>query len=331
MSSADKGRHILAGVALGRASRHPLRRHFAQSPGVLLPMPTDFRLRVVRFGGAALVLLLMGVGECRAFLWWRDSIASRRVEKALPLGASGLDWPQGDELEEPGLAFRARNSPEDLYLRLAADGSEGRMLLSGVCRQDVTFWFLGPDRNTRVWGVRLAFSRLGPPDISAARRFRHAGDAPPGPDLEPELVLAQGVNISTAPLPPDIGFRADLSGRDRFYELRVPFQRLSSARAKSTLFDFVASSASTEMQRWFEGQQAMPGYRARGAFPGPRADGESPDDSVFPNSGTGRLGRSGARGGGRMGGARSAGTRAPEMSLPSPRDIRLSVSLAQEL
>jgi len=217
-----------------------------------------------------------------------------------------LDWPRGDALEEPGLAFRARNSPEDLYLRLAADGREGRMLLSGACRQDVTFWFLGPDRKTRVWGVRLAFSRLGPPDISAARRFRHAGDAPPGPDLEPELVLAQGGSISTAPLPLDIEFRADLTGRDRFYELRVPFQRLFSTRAKSIPFDFVASSASAETRRWFEAQQAMPGYRARGPSPGPRA------------------------GGGRMGGARSAGTQAPEMSPPSPRDIRLSVSLAQE-
>ncbi len=151
--------------------------------------------------GAALLWLMLGAADCRAIWWVRDKVSSSWTDQPPAPGGDPARWGKAAEQYAPGLILRALNDSTTVYLRVDADGRDGRALLSGAYRQDVTFWFFGPDQKSRAWGLRMPFSRLGPSEVSPPDEFRRAGDSPPGPKLEPELVLPQGVAVSTAALP----------------------------------------------------------------------------------------------------------------------------------
>jgi len=346
---------------------------------------------------AVLFFLLAGTRDCHAFWWWRDSIASRWTDKPVPVNGIDMEWGQTNVLEDAGLTFRARNDSSNLYLMIATNGREGRSLLTGTYRQDVTFWFLGPNGKTKTWGICLAFSRFekstggaedkreGPageagPERPAAtadqgscdgfvpRPYQERGrDAPfpgRGSDVKPGMVLAAGVEVST-PLPSDVAFHADLSGREPAYMLRIPLSKLNSLKGKTIPFNFVTSEVSTELKSQFEVKNAGPaGGPGTGASQGSGMTGGGGMGGGMGGAGMGggmmggggmgggRMG-SGGMGGGRMGsrgmgggmggggmdgGGMGAGgmggsgqppsTQAQE--LPEPLDLRLSVRLARQ-
>src|SRR5579863_9379749 len=167
---------------------------------------------------AALVVLgLLSSAPCFAFLGWRDKIPGHWAQKPVAIDGTDSEWRELDEFDGPGLEFRAMNDASNLYLFITADRRDGRAALSGAYRQDVTLWFIGPGK-ARTWGIRLAFSRFGDADAAILKDPRRIDEEPEVPDLEPELVSALGVDISTAPWPQDISFRPGLDGKNLFYE-----------------------------------------------------------------------------------------------------------------
>jgi hypothetical protein len=286
---------------------------------------------------------LLGAGDCCAF-WGRDGVPNRWTEKPVSIEGVDLEWGQMEALESSGLSFRARNDSANLYLMVAAANREARRVLTGACGQDVTLWFLGPNGKSRSWGLRLAFNRReGPageadPGRPAAAAEQGIPDGlPPRPDqepgrgfpsfkgvrdVEPEMVLAAGVEVST-PLPSDIGFHAALSGRDPSYTMRIPLSRLDPVKGKSISMDFLTSEISAELKSQFEARAAG---SSRGSGGGPSQGG-----GPMGGGGMGRgpmgggMGRSGRGGAGGPGGT----PRAQVEELPEPLNLRLSIQLAR--
>ena len=286
-------------------------------------MPEMPYSRSVSAAAASLMLVLMSASPCRALLWWRDKMASSWAASPVQVDGSDAKWSGVDEVEEPQIDLRALNDATGLYLRLAADGADGRAVLSGAYRQDVTLWFLGPDGKSKDWGIRIPFSVLEPP-----RSPLRGGEIPAIPEAPPELASMQGVAVSTMPLPQDIQVKSALSGKNPVFEIGVPLQRLKLRGGKSILFDLATSAVSPELQRTFESK--------RGGGPARSADGGEPSTGGGDGGWNGG-GRGGSRGGGRSsgggrggGGRRRQGSAQPRgLTFPDPLSLRLSVRLAQ--
>ncbi len=169
---------------------------------------------------------------------WRDSVDSRWTPKPVALNADDAAWSDTDVEYEPGIDFRAKNDGANLYLHLTADGSDGRALMSGTFRQDLTFWFYGSDGKTRSFGLRLPFSRLQPPLPGS---WQILGQTPPfASGTTPELLLPSGVAVSTG-LPQGLRLQGGLAGRDPVYTLVVPLKALRPAPGKPVRLDFLAA------------------------------------------------------------------------------------------
>ena len=324
--------------------------------------------------GLALGLVLLATGDCRASWWWRDTIESRWTEKTLELSAPDQDWQEAEPAEASGLSFRARNDSDDLYLMVSAMDRDSRSALEGAYRQDVTLWFLAPDGKAKRWGLRLAFSQLeapgpsaaiarkGPPEDAAGTAPNETkGQFPPRPEqlfesgrsIEPQMVLASGIEISTA-LPADIEFHSAHSRREVWYALRIPLKRLNLLKGKSVPYNFVLAEASDELKAGFEAKKRTANSASRGgAFPGGdrNATGGRTGRGMEPmgggmdsgmggggmgmeisGDGNGMHGRMNGIGGpsaGRGMGGPAGAAFLREPTLPDPLDLRLSVRLAR--
>src|ERR1039458_5921267 len=127
----------------------------------------------------------------RAVLSSHDKVTSLWAVQPLSMDGGQEQWSKGDETMEMSVAFRATNDSSDLYLLITPRGRDGRGLLSGSYRQDVTLWFLGPDQKARAWGLLVPYSRLDQlaPGTTQAQT------------IEPEYLTMQDTQVSTAPLP----------------------------------------------------------------------------------------------------------------------------------
>ena len=108
--------------------------------------------------------------------------------------------------------------------------------MSGRYRQNVTLWFLKPDKKSRAWGINLDFGRAHATDSNNAEPPTLASVG-----IAPEEVLPQGLEVSTAALPSEMEFAADLSsqnGRQPIYEIRIPLALCSNAAANPFMSDF---------------------------------------------------------------------------------------------
>ena len=74
-------------------------------------------------------------------------------EKAVQVDGRATEWSQWPVVETGGLSVRAMNDSSNLYLLIRGANDDGRILLSGNYRQNVTIWFLKPDHKTRAWGI----------------------------------------------------------------------------------------------------------------------------------------------------------------------------------
>ncbi len=189
-----------------------------------------------------MILALACASEGRALLWWRDAVSANWTANASQAWEGGAVWEDTLAQEEPGLIFRALNDGTNLYLSATADNREGRALLSGAFRQDVTIWFFTPDRKKRSWGIRVPFSRLEASTAELADALRNE-ESENKPMPEPELLPGEGG------IPPDareIGFRADFTGREPVYIIRVPVARVREDNGKTVPIDFLSSKPAVE-------------------------------------------------------------------------------------
>lgn len=227
-------------------------------------------------------LVLLAAAKAHAFLFWRDSIDSRWAEKPLAPNADEAAWADADVQYETAIDFRAKNDANYLYLRLTADGVDGRALMSGAFRQDLTFWFLGRDGKTRSWGIVLPFSVLGSPPPGS---WQHVDpDDFLLPKVTPQLVSKQGVAISTAALPDGVELHCALSGKDPVYILVVPLQKVQPEGGK-LLLDFTASPVGDRVKRmvsdWDRNtRRGRPGGESRGQ----RREEEDFDGTSLPDN-----------------------------------------------
>ena len=212
-------------------------------------------------------------------------------------------------LEEMGISFRAMNDASNLYLLVRGTNSDGRVLMSGKFRQNVTFWFLSADQKSRVWGINLDFSRAHSPEAGAPPTLAAYG-------IAPEKVVPQGLEVSTATFPSDLEFQADLSsqlGRQPIYEIRIPLA-LIEPQSKSIYMDFVTSEVSPDVKA--ELQSAGAGQRS----------------SEGGSGGGSSSGGGGMRGGSRRhrGGGAQGGSGSKAIEAPKPLDLHLTIGLAKE-
>lgn len=190
---------------------------------------------------AAILLTLAAAAESGAFLWWRDNVAGEWTDKtSAVLLEGGSEWETPLALEEPGLLFRALNDSSNLYIQVMADNREGRALLLGSFRQDVTFWFLRPDGKKRAWGFRLPFSRIEATAAELADALRFESGIPARSLPDPEFIPVEGG--TALPQGRDLSFRADFTGREPVYFLRVSLAALGANGAKTIPLDFVSSA-----------------------------------------------------------------------------------------
>ncbi|MDE2236804.1 MAG: hypothetical protein KGK30_02835, partial [Elusimicrobia bacterium] len=217
----------------------------------------------------------MSAGEARAFLWWRDSVRSHWTDKPPALSGEDAAWSGAEEIEEPQLDVRVLNDGEAVYVRLIADGMDGRALLAGAYRQDVTLWFLNPDGKAKAWGVTIPFSALGP-SPSPLR----LNEAPPVPDVEPQPASAGTDAAPAAALPPGLRVRSALSGKTPVLEAAIALRSLKIKDGKEILLDLVSSPVNPDIRRQL---QARPkAGRRRGGRRGETAGPESEVDLPSP-------------------------------------------------
>lgn len=231
------------------------------------------------------LLLLALPKKAGAFLFWRDAIDSHWAEKPIAPNADEASWADADVQYETAIDFRAKNDSKNLYLRLTADGVDGRAMMSGAFRQDLTFWFLGPDGKTRSWGILLPFSTLGAPAPGSWQRVDPEDFLLP--KVTPQLVSKQGVEISTASLPDGVEVHCALSGKDPVYTVIIPLEKANPADGK-LLLDFTAAPVGDRVKRmvvdWDRNtHKAHDGGRAgRGASQ--RRDDDDMDGTSLPDN-----------------------------------------------
>lgn len=252
----------------------------------------------------------------QAFLWWRDGVKSAWTSQSASADIDPARWSQAETTYETDLDFQAKNDGQNLYLFVSADGEDGKALLLGSFRQDLTLWLFKPDGKTRDWGVRAGFSGL---DLPAPGSWKPA----PGQDLSPatpdlSVVQFHGAALSTAPLFGDVFVQSALSGKEPVLTVTIPLSHLAISDGK-VLADFTSSPVSDQVKAVVSDWDAHAKPRARSGGNG----GPFGDDGSSPSAGGGR--RGGRHGGG---GGRQPDTSAPQTSLPDALDLRLAVRLA---
>jgi len=177
------------------------------------------------------------------------SIDSLWPEKSIAIDGRGLEWPLMPVLETKGFSFRAMNDADHLYLLISATTDDGRTILAGKFRQDVTLWAMSPDHKQRLWGLRIPFSA----------RLTPSGDANPTNTtlatlgVTPVKVTQEGVELSTAPWPDSVQIAADLSsefGRKPVIECSIPLALLAaSQRKRAVAFQWSVESVNPDVKR----------------------------------------------------------------------------------
>lgn len=197
---------------------------------------------------ALAAFLLLAPAPCGAVRWWWNAVPDRWASRPPVIDGKEGEWYSDAVFEDRSLSFRALNDEENLYLLITAAGRDGRALLSGAFRQDLTFWFYDAGRKQKTWGLRCPFSRLEPPDLVAVEEVQRLGAAPSMPAFQPEMALASGPDISTAPLSAGIEFRAGLSGKNPVYELKIPLSEAGGEPGGKIAVDFVVAKVDPEIE-----------------------------------------------------------------------------------
>jgi hypothetical protein len=269
---------------------------------------------------SVIVVLALASVSPPAFAW-RDGISSLWPDKPIQIDGRATEWSEFPVVEVGGLSFRARNDSSNLYLLVRGANDDGRILLSGNYRQNVALWFLKPDDKTKAWGITLDFGRAHAPEPVMENGVARVPEIISLSDMGvvPEMVVPQGLEVSTAAFPSGFDFQADLSserGRQPIYEICIPLTMLEH-KGRSIAFDVVSSDIPPGVKT--ELQSAKPAESTAGQNKsGGTSSGGAPSGG---GHGGGRRGR--GMGGGGGGGAKSA-------DLPKPVTLHLSVSLAKE-
>lgn len=221
----------------------------------------------------------------------------------MQIDGHAAEWPQTPALEEEGLSFQAMNDASNLYLLIRGTGGDGRTALTGRFRQNVTLWFVKPDGITRAWGLNLNFSHAHSPEEFPGAAHGDAGETPvslSSMGVVPELVIPQGLQLSTATLPSEIQLQADLphkNDRQPLCEIGIPLKMIEH-QGTSIYADFVTSQVTSDAIRQSQSGQS--------------------------GSGEGGGGGHHHHGGGSQGG----GSRSIEP--PNPLDLHLEIALAEK-
>ena len=319
------------------------KRHDSNSWVILAHAGPDVRTRVLfgallgrgplnlkKYGGRVMkkcfwmvgIMILTAAGAGRA---WGDKVECLWPEKPVVIDGRATEWSDMPVVETAGIAFRAMNDASNLYVLIRGANSDGRVVLSGRYRQNVTLWFLKPDHKSKSWGINLDFGRAHSPERGEDRGQEHIAETPTLATfgVMPEKVLAEGLEVSTATLPSEMEFASDLStqnGRQPVYEIRIPLQ-LVERSGKSIYVDFVTSEISPDVKSELQAGRGNPsgGEGSEGGHQG--GAGGSPSGGSG-GSGGGRHKRGGA--GGSQGGAGKS------VTLPKPLAIHLTIALTKE-
>jgi hypothetical protein len=247
-------------------------------------------------------------------LSWRTSVDSQWPEKPIQIDGRATEWSEMPVVEEGGLAIRAMNDASNLYLLIRGANDDGRILLSGNYRQNVVVWFLKPDHKSKAWGINVDFSHAHPPEPLLVDGQVHSREMISLSDMgiEPEMVLPQGLEVSTTSFPSDFAFQADLSsqhGRQPIFEIQIPYSMVEH-KGRTIYFDVVSSEVSPDVKAELQAQPS---------------GGENKDG--------GSQGSSGGMGGGHhkrgMGGSGGGHGGATAVQPPKPIHLQLTVSLAK--
>jgi hypothetical protein len=257
----------------------------------------------------AVAAVFIVAGSSYAGLGWRDKVQSIWPEKPVQIDGRATEWSELPLAEVGGLSFRAMNDSSNLYLLIRGANDESRILLSGTYRQNVTVWFLKPNGKSRAWGITLDFGRAHAPEPAMADANGNVREMTSLSDMgiAPEMVLPQGLEVSTAPFPVDFAFQADLSteyARQPLYEVQIPLTMIEH-NDRSILFDVESSAVSPQVKAELQGHPA--------------------NGSQEPPGG----GHGGGRHGHGMGGPGGGRSAPASAEPPKPIHLHLAVSLAK--
>ncbi len=266
---------------------------------------------------AAFALLGLAVPS-QAMLGLRDKVDSLWPDKPIVIDGRATEWSEFPVVEVGGLSFRARNDSSCLYLLIRGANDDGRILLSGNYRQNVAIWFLKPDHATKAWGITLDFGRAHAPEPAMDGSPDHPRDMVMLSDMgiAPEMVMPQGLEVSTAAFPAEFSFQADLSsarGRQPIYEIQIPLSMIEH-KGRTIYFDVVSSEVSAEAKAELQRQ-------ASDHTVGENKSGAS-SPSASPSGGHG--GHHHGMGGG------GGGSSAKAIDVPKPLALHLTTTLAKE-
>jgi len=264
-------------------------------------------------------ILLAAARPSHASLGWRDKVESLWPEKPVEIDGRATEWSELPVIEVEGLSFRAMNDASNLYLLIRGASPDGRGLLGGNYRQNVTVWILKPDHKSNAWGINLDFSHAHPlePVMEGGRMREREMIALSDMGIAPEMVLQEGLEVSTTTFPPEFAFQADLSsqhGRQPVYEIRIPLTMVEH-KGRTIYFDVVSSDISPEVKAELQGRPPAGQSKSGGSQGSGGSSGGSPGG-----------GRGGGRHGRGMGGPSGGPTTA---ELPKPIHLQLTVSLAK--
>lgn len=272
------------------------------------------------------MIVVLVIGSAGVSHAWRDKVESLWPEKPVQIDGRATEWSEMPVVETDGLGIRAMNDASNLYLLIRGANDDGRILLSGNYRQTVTIWFLKPDRKTKAWGIALDFSRAHEPESEGqgehwkAREMTHLSDI----GMAPDMVLPQGLEVSTAPFPADFSFQADLTtqyARQPIYEIQIPLSMVER-KGQSIPFDIVSSEVTPQVKAELQGRRS--GESAGGEKKGSEG---SEGGGRGGSPGGGRGGRHGRGMGGSPGGGGGSGR---SVELPKPLNLHLTVALTNE-
>jgi len=257
-----------------------------------------------------------------AYAFLRDHVDSLWPEKPVEIDGRATEWSEMPVVEVEGLSFRTMNDESNLYLLIRGTNPDGRSLLGGTYRQNVTVWFLKPDHKSKAWGLNVDFGHAHPAEPVMENGRMHEREMINLSDMgiTPEMVLQEGLEVSTTTFPPAFAFQADLSsqhGRQPVYEIQIPLTMVEH-KGRTIYFDVVSSDISPEVKA------ELQGHHSGGEGSGGSSQG----------SGGGQGGGSGGRmGGGHHGhgmGGSGGGRGGPSsVDLPKPIHLELTVSLAK--
>jgi hypothetical protein len=258
---------------------------------------------------------------------WRTSVESLWPPKPVVIDGRATEWSELPIVEVTGLSFHAMNDASYLYLLIRGANADGRSLLSGNYRQNVTLWFLKPDLKSKAWGINLDFGSARAPDsdTDGARSQPHEIISLSDMSIMPEMVVPQGLEVSTATFPSDFAFQADLSserGRQPIYEIQIPLSMVEH-KGRSIAFDLVTSEISPQVKAELQGRRSneSSGGESKAGEGSGEGGGSSPGGGPG-GGGRHKRGMGGGGGGGGRGGASA-------VELPKPVHLQLTVSLAK--